>query len=245
MSTSQTPPAPVIGVRAGSGGLGASTLTTALAVRAGHRLAPVACVDGRLGGGGLDVTACVEHQPGMRWGDLAGVRGSVDGPALLERLPALAAVRVLSAGPAGVAPPPAQAVSAVLDALRHSCRLLVLDLPAGPGPDPFLASCDSVVLLSGTSARHVADATAVALDVAAVCPDVRLVVRTRVRSGGLPETIAAHLGLPLEGRWPDEGRLALEAERGLPPGRRARSPLAALCAGLLDALSGDATRQAA
>ncbi|HET6693564.1 MAG TPA: hypothetical protein VFG97_04630, partial [Pedococcus sp.] len=56
----------VLGVCGSAGGLGASTLTVALAltaVREGWK--PVVAVDGSLGGGGLDVTAGAEHLPGL------------------------------------------------------------------------------------------------------------------------------------------------------------------------------------
>jgi len=58
-----------VGVVGASGGLGVSTLAVALASRAGPSLGVTVCVDtaGSAGArGGLDVTACLEHLPGLR-----------------------------------------------------------------------------------------------------------------------------------------------------------------------------------
>src|SRR5450759_5675681 len=86
----------IIGVAGGSGGVGASVLTAAIAVRAALAgLRPV-CLDGDRLGGGLDVTLGIEQEPGVRWPDLAGVRGRVDGSELLRRLPSVDDVSVLS-----------------------------------------------------------------------------------------------------------------------------------------------------
>ena len=103
-------PAIVVGVLGASGGLGASTLTVALALTAAQGgLAPspqAVAVDGVLSRGGLDVTACVEHVAGLRWADLTGARGSVDGQDLLAELPRACGVPVLSAAPQAPPPPP-------------------------------------------------------------------------------------------------------------------------------------------
>ena len=85
-----------IGVVGGSGGVGASVLTAAIAVRAAQMgLRPV-CLDGDRLGGGLDVTLGIEQERGVRWPDLAGARGRIDGPELLRRLPSVDGVSVLS-----------------------------------------------------------------------------------------------------------------------------------------------------
>src|SRR6478672_5496568 len=91
----------VVGVIGASGGVGSSTLAVALALRATPAVGAVTCVDLVLQAGGLDVTACVEHLPGLRWPDLAGARGRLDGADLMEALPAEGPVRVLAAGSRG------------------------------------------------------------------------------------------------------------------------------------------------
>ena len=153
-----SPPHAVLGVLGSSGGLGASTLTAALGLAAARDGGPVVCVDGHLGSGGLDVSACVEHQAGLRWGDLAGAKGEIDGQALIASLPRCGGARVLGAGPLGSTAPPAPVIRAVLRALRPQAALTLLDLPAGAGEDVFRESCDALVLLTGVTARHLADA---------------------------------------------------------------------------------------
>lgn len=242
----------VIGVLGASGGLGASTLTVALAQRAARVLGTTACVDGRFTAGGLDVTACVEHLPGLRWDDLCEVRGEVDGAAVLSRLPADVTTRVLAAGAGRV--PDHTRVVAVLHALSRVCPLTVVDLPREGALLPrLLRHCHTVLVLAGLSARQLADASSLA---AALAPDAhspvqgtlgfeggedapepiperRLVVRGSRRAGDLPEELAARLDLPLAGVWADDARVATDAERGRPPGSRAKGTLGMLCDRLL------------
>src|SRR5665647_2748950 len=54
----------VIGVVGGSGGVGASVLTAAIAVRAAQADLRLVCLDGDRLGGGLDVTLGIEQEPG-------------------------------------------------------------------------------------------------------------------------------------------------------------------------------------
>jgi hypothetical protein len=240
---------PVLGVLGASGGLGASTLAAALAVAATRELTtsglpPAVAVDGALGGGGLDTTACVEHLPGLRWPDLAGVRGEVCGADLVVELPRCAGgARVLAAAPG--APPPQEVVSSVVQAVRAAAGLVVVDLPgagAGPGQggdgatEPLLDACDAVLLLAGVTPRHLADAVARQTSLAPRLPDgaVLLVVRGGPRGRGLATAMADHLGLALAGCWRDDRRVVLDAERGRTPGEGPRSGLASLSGLLLE-----------
>lgn len=232
-----SPPHAVLGVLGSSGGLGASTLTAALGLMAARDRGPVVCVDGHLGSGGLDVSACVEHEAGLRWGDLAGAQGEIDGEALISSLPRCGGARVLGAGPLGSTAPPAPVVRAVLRALRGQAALTLLDLPPGDDGEVFRDSCDALVLLTGVTARHLADAQAATALAMRACPDIWLVVRGGPRGAALPESIAAHLDLPLLARWPDDARVALDAERGRPPGERPRSRLAGLCEAVLSGVA--------
>src|SRR3954470_8144109 len=86
----------VLGVIGASGGLGVSSLVVGLAQRAAGQLGATVAVDAAAGGGALDVTACVEHLPGLRWADLVGAEGAIDGAALLRGLPTDGPVRVLA-----------------------------------------------------------------------------------------------------------------------------------------------------
>ncbi|MDR6863601.1 hypothetical protein [Phycicoccus sp. 3266] len=205
----------VIGVVGASGGLGASTLAVALAVRAGPLVGVTACVDGRPDVGGVDVTACVEHLPGLRWGDLADLRGRVDGAALLRALPGDGSLRVLAARgtPAGRA-----TVRAVVEGLAGVCGLVVLDTGAAP---ELVDLCTSVVVLAGVSARRLADAGAL-VQAAALPADTHLVLRGAHREPVAPEDVAVHLDLPLAAVLRDDARVRADEDRARLPGSRAR-----------------------
>lgn len=245
---SHTPPPSsgrVVGVLGASGGLGASTLAVALAVVAARDgglrgRVPAVVVDGAVAGGGLDVTACVEHVPGLRWSDLAGTRGEVSGPDLADELPMAGGALVLSAVPGGPQPPP-EVVASVVAALRSTADLVVVDLPRADGASPLADACDVVLLLAGATPRHLSDAVAARAALAptgsASAPiDARLVLRGGGSTGGLAAAVADHLDLPLAARCRDDGRVPRDAERGLTPGVSRRSPLVGVCLGLLDLL---------
>ena len=217
----------VIGVVGASGGLGASTLAVALAVRAGPLVGVSACVDGRPDVGGVDVTACVEHLPGLRWGELADLRGQVDGAALLRALPGEGSLRVLAAR--GV-PPSGATVRATVEGLRTVCGLVVLD--TGPRPE-LLDLCTAVVVLAGVSARRLADAGA--LVQAGLLPgDALLVLRGARREPVAPEDVAVHLDLPLAAVLRDDPRVRGDEERARLPGSRSRGAVESVADRLLE-----------
>ena len=209
----------MIGVVGASGGLGASSLAVAVAARAARRLGATACVDGDPGTGGLDVTACLEHLPGLRWPDLVGARGAMDGAALLRALPAEGALRVLAGRGLD---PGAAVVQASIDALRELCAVVVVDL----GRDTALAGrCTEVVVVGGVSARHLADCSVTVPRVIDSGTTGRLVLRAGRRDAVLAEEVAAHLDLPLVAVLGDEPHLGADADRGRMPGARPSSKL--------------------
>ncbi|MFC8504429.1 hypothetical protein ACFUC1_18905 [Pedococcus sp. NPDC057267] len=211
----------VLGVVGASGGLGASTLAVSLAVRAGPLLGVSACVDGRPSGGGVDVTACLEHLPGLRWGDLADLQGRVDGAAVLRALPGEGSLRVLASRGT---PPAAATVRAVVEGLAEVCGLVVLDTGAAP---QLLDLCTSVVVLAGVSARRLADAGA--LVQSGVLPsDALLVLRGARREPVAPEDVAVHLDLPLAAVLRDEVRVRADEDRARVPGTRGRGAVEAV-----------------
>jgi Mrp family chromosome partitioning ATPase len=67
--------ASIIEVVGGSGGVGASVLSAAIAVRAAQAGLRSVAVDGDRLGGGLDVTLGIERERGARWPDLPGPGG--------------------------------------------------------------------------------------------------------------------------------------------------------------------------
>ena len=208
-----------IGVVGASGGLGASTLTAALAARAligieGCDRAVIIDADVR---GGLDTTACLEHVPGHRWEDLGdGSMGFVgwSGSVRFEDLPAEEGLGVIAAR-RGPVPDPAL-VAGVIDALSESIDLLAVD--CGPRPTAALLSrLDLLVVLAGTTARGLGDATALTQACTLTRSYPVLVTRGTPRDQSGPAA-ARHLGLPLLGHLPDDARIRRHAEQGISPG---------------------------
>jgi len=218
----------IIGVVGGSGGVGASVLTAAIAVRAAQAgLSPV-CLDGDRLGGGLDVTLGIEQERGVRWPDLAGARGRLDGPELLRRLPSVDGVRVLSFDRARDVELGEETFHEVLRALSVAADVVVVDLPR-PDHGIFAAlapAMDAMVLLAGSGIRDLAGASAIAEHLVAICPDVRLCLRTRGHGSHFADTVAEALDLPLLAVLREEPSLAADVLHGIPPGSSAKGPLA-------------------
>ena len=115
-----------------SGGVGASVLATAVAVRAARAGVNVVLVDGCPLGGGLDVVLGAEQETGIRWADLSRLAGSADARALLARLPSADGVRVLSFG-RDATEPGNEVAAAVVSALATACALVVVDASQAGG----------------------------------------------------------------------------------------------------------------
>ena len=213
----------VVAVVGAGGGVGAST-SAALLARRWSATGPTTLVDLDRCGGGIDVLLGLEAVPGLRWPDLAEVRGALDAEDLDDVLPRWSGVDVLSSGRAA-GPPTAEAVRAVVDALARRCSTVVLDLPAGVllggaglGAVPDI---DDVVLVTGQDVRGVATGL-VLRD--AVGGHAQLVLRRRRTRQVAPLEAARLLDLPLLGLLPSDRRLPGAVERGLGPvaGRRLR-----------------------
>jgi secretion/DNA translocation related CpaE-like protein len=219
----------IIGVVGGSGGVGASVLTAAIAVRATQAgLRPV-CVDGDRLGGGLDVTLGLEQERGLRWPDLVGARGRIDGTELLRRLPSVDGVSVLSFDRARDVDLAVETVVEVLHALRANVDLVVLDLPR-PDLELFGAlapAVDFIVLMAGSGIGDLAGASAIAGHLVDACPDVWLCLRTGGRGGHFADTVAGALDLPMLAVVREEPSLAVDLLHGIPPGSSAGGGLAA------------------
>jgi secretion/DNA translocation related CpaE-like protein len=219
----------VIGVAGGSGGVGASVLAAALGMRAVTAGRTAVCVDGHRLGGGLEVTLGVEQERGLRWPDLADVRGRVDGSDLLRRLPSVDGLPVLSFDRSSDVVPTDEAVREVVSALVAVVELVVLDLPRPDEPlfGPCVAAVDGVVLLGGAGVRQLAALSAVAPRLASHCEEVWLALRSTDRGGQLADVTAGALDLPLVGVVPDDPSLEADLLHGIPPGSAARTSLSA------------------
>ena len=119
---------------------------------------------------------------------------------------------------------------------------VVLDLPrhATPARTAALQLTDTALLVVPAELRAVAAAARVAAAVSSGVADVRVVVR-RSGAGGTggiaAEEVAGALCLRLAGELRTEPGLAGALERGDPPARRGRGPLASLCGQLLDTVA--------
>lgn len=218
----------IIAVVGGSGGVGASVLACAIAVRAAKAgLRPV-CLDGDRFGGGLDVTLGVEAEPGVRWPDLAAARGRIDGPELMRRLPSVEGVRVLSFDRARDVLLSPESVHQVLVALSLAADVVVVDL-SRPDHEIFAAlapSVDAMVLLAGSGIGDLAGASAISAHLARVCSDVWLCLRTSGKGSHFADTVAAALDLPLLAVVREEPSLAADLLHGIPAGCSAKGALA-------------------
>ena len=224
-------PTDVVAVVGGSGGVGASTLAAALAYTAAQSSQRTLLVDADPFGGGLDLLLGAEAVPGWRWPRLAGARGQLGD--LGGQLPRLDGIEVLSMArsPAGrehgLA---AESLRAVLRSAARTHQLTVIDLPRGctPALEEAVPRAGLVVVVVAGSVRGAAAGAEVLGLLRGNTGRLGLVVRRGRPYTVEPDSLADGLGVPLLGCLVEEPALALAADRGDPPGRVARGPLARL-----------------
>ncbi len=236
----------IIGVVGGSGGVGASALTAAIAVRGARAGLRTVCLDGDRLGGGLDVTLGIEQEHGVRWPDLAGARGRIDGSELIRQLPTVDGLAVLSFDRARDVRLTAEVLHEVLQALSRSADLVVVDLPR-PDHEGFCAlapSVETIVLLAGSGICDLAGASAIAAHLIRECPAVWLCLRSHGQGGPFAETVALALDLPLLAILREEPSLATDVLHGIPPGASPKGALAAVADAILAQCVVDAQRDA-
>nr|WP_281373010.1 septum site-determining protein Ssd [Kineococcus aurantiacus] len=214
----------VLGVVGGTGGAGASVLAAGLARAVADTVGEALLVDGDPRSGGLDLLVGADALPGLRWGDLAGVRGRLGPQALRSAVDLGGGLRVLATDRGGSrAPDPAQ-LWTVVDAARRAFPATVLDLPRA-GLDalgPVLGACDELLVVTPGTTRGAAAACVVVDDLRRTSTTgVRLVVRD-VGAGPDPEDVADTVGAPLAAVVRPDRDLdaALERGEGVPGGRR-------------------------
>jgi secretion/DNA translocation related CpaE-like protein len=228
----------LLAVIGGAGGVGSSTCAAGLAVVGGRLGLRTALVDVDEQGGGLDLLVGVEGEDGWRWPRFAGARGFLGD--LHGQLPHCDGMDVLSmardapsAGRVG-----ADQLRAVLLSVARTHDLVVSDLPRSltPACREALRQADDVLLVVRADLRGIAAARELLQELAPVSAAVRLLVRLGRVRGVAPDAVAGALGLPPAGTVPFDAGLVLGAERGDPPGRSPRSPLARSCRQVLDDL---------
>jgi secretion/DNA translocation related CpaE-like protein len=215
------------------GGAGTSTVATALALAT----APgVTLVDADPWGAGLDLLLGAERSDGLRWPDLAGLRGRVAGDALLAALPDVDGVHVLAASRSSPRPVPVEALTAVVDAVRAVGCPVVVDVPRSAGGDVAAIAADADLAVLVVPARLRA-ATAARLQVEA--PEspwagAHLVVR-QVAGGLSREEVADVVGCSVLAELAHDRSAVPRGERGEPPLVSARSPLGVVARRVLGA----------
>ena len=212
----------LIGVVGGSGGAGASTLAAALAWAAGANGARATLVDLDPLCGGADLLLGLERTAGLRWPDLTEARGVVPSAALHDRLPRTNSVALVSCGRsaaeggAACTDLPAAAVSAVVSAAWRGNGAVIVDLPRWrtDAADAVLGKCDFVLTVVSADVRGVAAAGASLSNVASMCDDIHVVVRSRAHSRLSAEQIRDCLGRPVAATLANDARLATASDRG-------------------------------
>jgi secretion/DNA translocation related CpaE-like protein len=224
----------LIAVGAASGGAGASTVATAVALAA----APgVTLVDADPWGAGLDLLLGAERADGLRWPELTGLRGRVAGDALLAALPDVAGVHVVAASRSSPERVPPEALTAVVDASRAVGCPVVVDLPRSAGGDAESLAADADLAVLVVPARLRAATAGRLLVEAQDSPwaGAQLVVR-QVPGGLSRQELSDVVGRPVLAELAHDRSAVPRGERGEPPLVSARSPFGAVARRILGGL---------
>jgi MinD-like ATPase involved in chromosome partitioning or flagellar assembly len=209
-----------------SGGVGASALATAVAVRGSRAGTEVVLIDGCPLGGGLDVVLGAEQERGVRWPDLSRLAGSAAGRALLARLPGADGVRVLSFGRDG-SEPAAEVAAAVVAALVTECALVVVDASAAGGTvaAAALEAADRVLVVAGDGMSQLAALSVVSGLLASGSGRIGVEMAVCLRgpsasSGPVARVVESELRWPVLCSLEDDRALVADLVHGVAPGSR-------------------------
>lgn len=203
---------PVVACVPATGGAGASTVATGLALAAARAGVETLLVDTDSAGGGLDLLLGLERDPGLRWSDVCALGRDMSWESILDDLVRPAPrLRLLSWGrddatdvALGSWSPP--------DA-GHGVGLVVLDLPR-PMTVDAVPPVDVVLLVTRAGVRQTIAAARMAARLQTTTDDVRLVVRGSARHGLRAADVSAAVNLPLAAELPEDRRLPAAADRG-------------------------------
>jgi secretion/DNA translocation related CpaE-like protein len=157
----------IVGVLGTAGGCGVSTLAYWCARSAADRGRTVVVIDGQPLGGGMDLALGLEGRPGVRWNDLADIRGTLSADQFAAALPVDRGVALLSHTPrsdqaAGRDGEMMRTSGAVMDASRSAFDVSVIDLGSAAAADRTLtAACDHLLLVVPARHRSVAAAPSI------------------------------------------------------------------------------------
>lgn len=206
-----------LGVLGASGGVGASALATACAVRAAAARRDVALVDAHPWSGGIDVLAGMDLVSGLRWAQLRDIRGDVDPQRLVGELPTTdAGLHCLSWGGEPPAEPPGP--GPVLSAVRNAVEITVVDLPRPGAPvaghQQWWSGCDAVVLVLEASVSGIGAAVATAKHLAELTGQGVAGLVVRSPTALTDQAVAGILGAPVLVRLGEDRSVAVCLERG-------------------------------
>lgn len=212
------------------GGAGASTLVAGLARAAVRGARRVAVLDLDRCGGGLDVVFGIERQEGVRWAQVSGSQGELDGPALRDALPCRDEAVVLSYGREATAVPD-HVVEAAIEAMASVCDVLLVDAPRGVDLHLFPPQATVIVVADG-SVRG-----------GAACGSVLQTLRTAGRepvvvlrdaSGQFADELSEAVSVQVVAHLASERRVEHDLSHGDQPG--SRGELAKVCTRLVTLL---------
>lgn len=215
----------VVAVTGGCGGAGASMFAAALARTASD---PV-LVDLDPWAGGIDLLIGAETTPGVRWPDLALEGGRLTWSAVRDALPRHRGMSLLS-GTRRAYELDGGAVQSVLDAGRRGGATVVCDLARRmtDAVETALDTADLVVVVSPCDVRACAATATIAPVLAAINPNLGLVVRGPSPGGLSADEVATIAGVPLLAAMRPHPGLAGQLEHtGLRIGRRSALAAAA------------------
>jgi secretion/DNA translocation related CpaE-like protein len=203
--------APVVVLLGGSGGVGASTLAASLALSAAKKGRRAALVDVDPLGGGIDLLLGAERLEGWRWPSLSSAEGHVGD--IREYLPIIEGVAVVSMGRESEADLAKEPLVAIIQALRRSHDLVMVDAGRGLSPaarEAIRLATRRLLLVTGT-VRGIAAAHQV---IQAHGNQMEVVLRRTGVGSTDPNTVTTLLGCPVVATLPDDKVVALAAERG-------------------------------
>ncbi|WP_374928471.1 hypothetical protein [Kytococcus sedentarius] len=208
----------VIGIGAATGGLGASTLAAAVALRGASTGARTVAVDTSRWGTALAVALGMESVRGLHWDDLVRSDGDLPGDELVAALPQAHGVRLLARdgiGEGSWADLPRHVVHHARRAVAGVADLVVVDLPPMGAPDflGWASWCHSLTVLVGEAPGTVAVAPALRGALGVVPGETSLVLRGGRPGRGLVQAVQDVAGHPVAGALaqdPSVGRCELE-----------------------------------
>ncbi|QQB63433.1 hypothetical protein I6I18_10360 [Kytococcus sedentarius] len=207
----------VIGIGAATGGLGASTLAAAVALRGASTGARTVAVDTSRWGTALAVALGMESARGLHWEDLTRSDGDLPGDELVAALPRAHGVHLLARDGIGEqtwADLPRQVVHHARRAAAGVADLVVVDLPPMGSPDflGWASWCHQLRVLVGDAPGTVAVSPALRGALGVVPGRTALLLRGGRPARGLVDAVQQVAGHPVAGSLaqdPSVGRCEL------------------------------------